>query len=236
MPSRTPTPDHDRLRHRSQAVDALLLCNHPLRQVLLLLMTTSLFPPALPRLPEAATGRNRHGTAVARATLRINETTFLILPILSAHHRMAQIAAGSRSTRQPSSATYVQSVSLERTTFALIFAHIQTNDLSFARFVVRRSRASTIASATKVCIRARRSSFAEETCRLVQVGVAGVGSLVRTLWVDTLDLKLDESASNLCLMRKPPRDGKPGLKSSNRHKLPQAWWRRRPQALSQIST
>lgn len=168
--------------------------------------------------------------------LRINEITFLILPILSGHHRMARIAAGNRNIRLPSSATCVRSVSLEHTTFALISAHIQTNDLSFARSVVKHSRVSTIVSATKVCTRVRRSSFAEETCRLVLAGVAGVDLLVQTLWADTSDRKPGECASNLCLMRKQPRDGKPGLKSSNRHKLLQAWWRRRPQAHSQIST
>lgn len=168
--------------------------------------------------------------------LRTNVTTFLILPILSARPPMERIVAGNRNIRLPSSATCAQSVSLELTTSVLIFAHIQTNDLSFARFVVKRSRVSTIASATKVFTPARRSSFAGETCRLVQVGVVGVDSLVQMLWVATLDRKPGESASNLCLMRKPPRDGKLGLKSSNRRKLLQVWWRHRLRARSQIST
>jgi hypothetical protein len=100
----------------------------------------------------------------------------------------------------------------------------------------KRLHVSTIASATKVFTRAKRSSFVEETCRLVQAGVVGVGSLVQTLWADTSDRKPDESASNPCLTRKPPRDGKHGLKSSNRHKLLQVWWRRHLRARSQIST
>ena len=167
---------------------------------------------------------------------QINETTFLILPILSARRPTARIAAGNKSTRLHSSATCVQSVSLELTTFVLIFAHIQTNDLSFAQCVVKRSRVSTIASATKVFTRVRRNSFVEATCKLVQAGVAGADLLVQMLWVDTLDRKPDESASNPCLMRKPLRDGKPGSKSSNKHKLLQVWWRRRLQARSQTST
>jgi len=163
-------------------------------------------------------------------------TTFLISPILSALPPMARIAAGNRSIRLHSSATCVRSVSLELTTFVPIFAHIQTNDLSFARSVVKHLRVSTIVSVTKVFIRVKRSSSAEATYKLVQAGVVGVDSLVQTLWAATLDRKPDESASNPCLMRKPPRDGKPGSKSSNRHKLLQAWWRRHPRAHSQIWT
>lgn len=174
--------------------------------------------------------------AVVLVTLRTNETTFLILPILSARPPTVRIVAGNKSIRLPSSVTCVPSVSLELTTFALIFARIQTNDPSFAQFVVKRSRVSMIVSATKAFTLARRSSFAEETCRLVQVGVVGADLLVQTLWADTSDRKQDESASSLCSTKKPRRDGKPGLKSSNRHKLLQAWWRRRPRAHSQIST
>ena len=160
----------------------------------------------------------------------------LILPILSARPPTARTAAGNKSTQLPFSATCVQNALPELTTFGLIFVHTQMNDPSFARSVAKRSRASTIASATRVFTRARRSSFVEATCRLVQAGVVGVDSLVQTRWADTSDRKLDESASNLCLMRKPPRDGRPGLKSSNRHKLLQVWWRRRLRARSQIST
>lgn len=160
----------------------------------------------------------------------------MILPILSARPPMVRIVEGNKSIRLPSSVTYVPSVSLEHTTFALIYAHIQTNDLSFARFAVKHSHASTIVSATKAFTRARRSSFVGVTCRLVQAGVVGADLLEQTPWADTSDRKQDESASNLCSMRKLPRDGKPGLKSSNRHKLLQAWWRRHPRAHSQIST
>ena len=142
--------------------------------------------------------RSRRETAVALATLRINESTFLILPILSARPPTARIVAGNKSTRLPSSATCVQSASPELTTFVLIFVHIQTNDLSFARFAVKRSRVSMIASATKAFTRVRRSSFVEELCKLVQIGVVGADLLVQTLWADTLDLKPDESASNPC--------------------------------------
>ena len=55
------------------------------------------------------------------------------------------------------------------------------NDLSFARFVVKRSRVSTIASATKVFTRARRSSSVEVTCRAAPVGDVDADSLVQML-------------------------------------------------------
>jgi hypothetical protein len=166
---------------------------------------------------------NRHGMAVVRAMPRTNETTSSILPTLSAHPRMARIVAGNKSIRLHSSATSVRSVSLGHTIFVLIFAHIQTSGLSFVRYAVRPLHANTIASVTKVFIRARRNSCVKDHYRAAPAGAAGADSLVPMPWAATSGQKLDEYASNLCSMRKPPRDKRLGSKSSSRHKLQQVW-------------
>ena len=189
---------------------------------------TTLSPLDRLRPPEVAMDRNHHETAEARAMPRNNETTFWILPTLSARHQMVRIVAGNKSIRLPSSATSVRSVSQEHTIFVLTFAHIQTNDLSFAQSAVKPLHASTIASATRVFIPARRSSYAKVPYKVVQAGVAGADLLVRMLWAATSGQKPDEFASNLCSTRKPPRGRRRGSKSSSRHKLQQVWWRHCP--------
>ena len=184
-------------------------------------MMTSPFPPALPRPLEAATGRNHHGMAVARATPRTNAITFSILPILSVHHLMARTVADNKSIRRPSSATCVPSASLEHTTFVHICARIQTNDPLFAQSAVKPSHVSTTASAMKVFTRARRSSCAKVLYRAARAGAVDAGLLVRMPWVVISGQKQAESASNLCSTRKRPRGKRRGWKSSSRHKLQQ---------------
>lgn len=136
---------------------------------------------------------------------------------------MVRRVAGNRSTQLHSNAISAQSDSQERTIFVHIFAHIRTNDPLFVQSAVKRSHVSTIASATKVFIRARRSSSVKATYRAAQAGAVGADLLVQMLWVDTSDQKLDESASSLCLTRKPLKGKKHGLKNSSRRKLPQVW-------------
>lgn len=94
---------------------------------------------------------------------------------------MERIKAGDKNTRLHSSVTFARNASQEHIIFDLIFGHIQTSDPSFAPSAVKPSHASTIASATKVSIRARRNSSAVVRYRAPQVGVVGVDLLVQML-------------------------------------------------------
>ena len=175
-------------------------------------------------LQEAATDQFPFGVDAARAMLRISETTFWTLLILSERHPIVRRAVGSRNTQQPSSVLSVLSDLPERTTYALISARTRMSGRSFARSAAKRSRANTTANVTKVFTPAKRSSCVVALFRVPRTGAVVADLPAQMPWVDTSGRKLVAFASNPYLTKRLPKDRRPGSKNSSRHKLQQGWW------------
>jgi hypothetical protein len=182
----------------------------------------SQYPLDLHLLQEVATARFHLATVAALVMLRISETTFSTLPILSERHPMVRKAAGNKNTRLPSSVLSARNDSLEHTTCALTSEHTRMSDRSFARCAAKHSLANTTASVTKVCTLARRSSCVAALSRVVRTGAVVADSPAQMPWAATSDQRLVGSASSPYWMKKLLKDRRPGSKSSSKHKLPQA--------------
>ena len=167
-------------------------------------------------------------TGAALAMLLINATTSWTWPILSELRLMVQRVAGNRNIQLHSSVISVQSASPEHIIFVHIFVPTQTNVHSFAQFVAKHSRASTIASVTKGFTLARRNLCAVVPCKVMLVGGAAADSLAQMPWVDTSDRRLGAFASNHYWTKRLPRGRRHGLKSSSRRRWLPAWLRHSP--------
>lgn len=110
---------------------------------------------------------------------------------------------GLRSTPLLSNAKYVQSALPEPIICAPICVHIPTRGLSNVPSVIRLSRASTIASVTKVYIRAKRSLYVKVNfLLLVNNGAAAEDLRGQMLWVAISGRRQEESVSDLFWKRR----------------------------------
>jgi len=180
----------------------------------------SQYPLDLHPLQEVATARFHLAMVAALVMLRISETTFSTLPILSERHPMVRKAGGNKNTRLPSSVLSARNGSLEHTTCALTSEHTRMSARSFARCAAKHSLANTTASVTKVCTLARRSSCVAALSRVVRTGAVVADSPAQTPWVAISGRRLVVFASSPYWTKKLLTGKRPGSRNSSRHRSP----------------